>query len=175
MEKQLQHIVFVTPGFAKDESDSKCLPYLQEYFEFFNQYHPSITITIISTEYPAERKTYWWKNIKVIPLGIKSNTIFDQVKLAVRLRKVLVETHQAQSIDIIHSFWLFNCTLISYYLSKLLKIQHICTAMGVDVLNKNKYLYLLPLTKMNVVTVSEFQDQNFKKNHPLLKQKSKPF
>ncbi|MFK7933264.1 MAG: glycosyltransferase family 4 protein [Saprospiraceae bacterium] len=166
MKNRINHIVFLTPGFAADESDTKCLPYLQEYFLGLRRYISDLTISIISIEYPAVSDPYLWQGISVFPLGITNRGIASNFIAFQKTLSTLKKIQKRKPINIIHSFWLSKCALVGHWTSKWLGIKHITTAMGVDVLpEKNRHLKFLSLSQMNLVMVSDFQVQQFEKNY----------
>ena len=64
-----KHLVFITPGFARDEDDSLCTPYLQDYFHALRLAQPDVRISVVAMQYPYRRGMYLWRGIEVHALG----------------------------------------------------------------------------------------------------------
>src|SRR6476469_4719284 len=66
MNSDEKTLVILSPGFAKDEADTTCIPLQQSLVRVLNAKHPSLRIIIIAFQYPYERKTYSWHGNPVI-------------------------------------------------------------------------------------------------------------
>jgi len=157
----LKQIVILTPGFPKDESDTACLTYLQNYLLAFKSQYPCIDIKVITLQYPKHATPYSWHSIHVIPLGMSISTLPLKLIKWLKMMSIFRSIHNKRDVDVIHSFWLKDCGLIGHRLSRMFNVRHICTSMGQDVLpHMNRFLQWMPLSKMNIVTVSELQNQH---------------
>lgn len=165
MSVTLQHIVFLTPGFAQNEQDSATIPAIREYIKALKEELPNLKITIISLQYPFSKKTYNWHDCSIIPLAGK-NKKYKKIQIWNKAFQVLKNINEENPISIIHSFWLGECAFIGNLFSKKYNTKHICTLMGQDV-KKNLYLKLLPIQKMNLVCVSDLQQQQLVKKFNL--------
>ena len=138
MDTALKHIVFLTPGFAENERNSTLIPALQVYLKAIIQQLSATQITIISFQYPFTNTAYYWHGAKVIPLNGHNRYLkpYTWWKALQTLKKINLQ----HPISIIHSFWIGECSLIGSFFSKKHTISHLVTAMGQDVLPKNKYV-----------------------------------
>ena len=161
MKKITKHIVFITPGFPENEADTTCIPALQVYAKEL-QKQKNIQLSVITLHYPFTKTEYNWYNVKVIPLGFNNRKLLFKKSL---VQKTLDKLHQQNPIHTLHSFWLGECALAGYRFSKKHSIKHICTLMGQDAKKRNKYAKILPLKKMNLITLSKFQQALFLKNY----------
>ena len=64
--------VILTPGFAANEADTTCLPFLQILVKAINKNFSSIKIIILCFQYPFSANEYLWNDNKVISLGGKN-------------------------------------------------------------------------------------------------------
>jgi glycosyltransferase involved in cell wall biosynthesis len=104
-----------------------------------------------------------WNGIRVIPFMGRNKKYFHKISLWRKALQAIRKIHKTNPIDVVHSLWLKECALIGNYISKSLRTNHVCTAMGTDVLkNRNIYLKLLNLRYVHVVVVSDFQNQHLK-------------
>jgi glycosyltransferase involved in cell wall biosynthesis len=161
--KSGSHILYITPGFPKDEDDFLCIPPLQEFLIKFKSTYPETQISVIAFQYPYEKKEYDWNGIKVYSLAGRNN-IFKKLIIWQRAIELAKQIDKIKSINVIHSFWLGECALIGNFLSKKLNCKHICTLMGQDVKNSNWYLKFLNLEKILIVALSKIQADLFYKN-----------
>ncbi len=149
-------ILWITPGFAPDESDLNCIPPLQ--FLSRALINQGVDLQILSLNFPHSHKLYHWHGIPVHPFGsIKTRWLRWLAWLSVL--KVAGSLHRTVKFDAIHSFWLGPCWLLGRFLQKKWKVPHWTTLMGQDVLKTNRYLHFLSRKEAaNLVAVSEFQN-----------------
>lgn len=163
MMKSKKHIVLITPGFPLNEMDTRCIPALQIYCNALNK-KEGIKLSVITLHYPFTTKPYEWNHIDVYPLGFQNRLsipYFSNKKVTRMIRII----YQNDPIDLIHSFWLGECSLAGHRFSKRNSIDHITTLMGQDAKKGNRYAKLLPLKEMKFVSVSKFQQDLFYKNY----------
>ncbi len=161
MKEQLPHIVFITPGFAADEADTTCMPYLQVYFKAL--VNRGYKISILSLHYPYKNRVYTWNNCTVYSFA--KHAKWQKPLLWFKAIKTIVAINKKEPIKAIHSFWLGECALIGHWAVKKVNVKHLNTLMGQDVLPGNKFCKILPLKSMNLVTLSPFHQQVFYKNY----------
>lgn len=155
------HILFITPGFAQNEADTTSVPYLQVYFKaLLNQ---GFKISIITLHYPSTNSVYKWNNCNVYSFA--KYTKWQKPLLWIKAIKTISKINKTEPIDTIHSFWLGECALVGHWAAKKTKVKHLNTLMGQDVLMGNKFCKILPIKKMNLVTLSHFHQQVFFKNY----------
>ena len=51
-------ILIITPGFPKDENDSSCVPYLQDYILALSNKIGAENIKVVATQYPFKKNIY---------------------------------------------------------------------------------------------------------------------
>jgi len=158
MIKPGKHILILSPGFPADEQDSTCIPMLQNYIRAYFQQYPEDTISVISFQYPAYKNQVLWHNIEVFTAGGGNKKFPGRLLTWKQCLDYFKQLHKVHPVDIIHSFWLNECTLLGQYIASKNKIGHIATAMGQDCLKENRYLRLLKINKMSVVNLSESMD-----------------
>ena len=159
---QNKHILILTPGFPKDESDNNCIPPLQEFLKGFINSYPHTKFTVISLHYPYKTEKYFWNGITVIPFSGKDNKIkkpFLWYKIISEAKKLNNET----KFDMIHSFWFGECAMLGNILSNKFNCEHICTLMGQDVKSSNKYLRLLRSREIKIIAIAKNQSEQFYK------------
>ena len=87
-----KHIAVITPGFAKDETDTDCIPVLQHFvLELRNQ---GFLVTVFTLHYPYRKETYSWNGIQVVALNGANSRFKRQFTLYSQLKKALKTVHQ---------------------------------------------------------------------------------
>ncbi|MDO6596417.1 glycosyltransferase [Oceanihabitans sp. 2_MG-2023] len=166
MKAKNQHIVFLTPGFARSENDSTVIPALQVYLKSIKQALPNSKMTLLSFQFPFTKKPYKWNGISVIPLHGKNKRIYKLWTWKKALRK-LKTMHHHHPITTIHSFWIGECAMIGTKFSTKYNIQHIVTAMGQDASLGNSYAKRLQNTNATLVSLSKNHQELITKNYQL--------
>jgi len=155
-----KHILFLTPGFPKDESDFNCIPPLQEFLLKFKSSHSSAKISVIAFQYPYRSEVYQWNDIRVFPLNGKNN-VLKKILVWQKTLSLSAKIHKENPVDVIHSLWLGECAMIGNILSKKFNCPHICTLMGQDVKASNRYLRLSKKERIRIVALSQNQSHQF--------------
>jgi 1,2-diacylglycerol 3-alpha-glucosyltransferase len=150
------NVVVLTPGFAADESDSAALPYLQSFLKKLHSFNNEVNIHIVSFYYPFLNRNYIWNGIQVYAAGGTSKK-YLKIFLWIRILNYLFRLRKGNKIDIIHSFWLTETTLIGLIFRLFTGVPIISTAMGQDIKKQNRYLWFIRFFKFDLVTLSDFQ------------------
>ncbi|WP_420571734.1 glycosyltransferase family 4 protein [Kordia sp.] len=166
MKKNNQHIVFLTPGFTPSESNSTIIPALQVFLKSMRNALPKAKLTILTFQFPFSEEIYDWHGIEVIPLN-GQNRRLKKLRTWRKAKKTLKKLHKAQKIDLIHSFWIGECSYIGEKFAKKHKIKHIVTVMGQDAAIKNSYGNCLMESATKIVTLSENHQKELKANYAL--------
>ena len=155
-----KHILILTPGFPKDENDYNCIPPLQEFLPKFKLTCPNSKISVIAFQYPYSCRNYLWNGLNIFPLGGKNSKI-KKAFVWLRAIRQAKNIHRSYRIDMIHSIWLGECAMIGNILSNKINCEHICTLMGQDVKNSNRYLKRLLDKKIKILALSNNQAEQF--------------
>jgi glycosyltransferase involved in cell wall biosynthesis len=157
-------IVFLTPGFPKDESDTSCLPYLQNYVKYFSKLNPETNISVITFQYPFFKGVYLWNGISVYSAGGKRKKHFLRLKTWITVVIYFAEIYYRNRIDLVHSFWLTECPYVGQYLASLFDIKHVVSIMGQDSSGANLYFSRLHFPKMIIAACSDKAATRFEFN-----------
>jgi 1,2-diacylglycerol 3-alpha-glucosyltransferase len=141
-------ILFLVPGFPRDEKDSTCIPALQQYVYHFAKHNPNILVRVIAFQYPYTKRKYNWNGIEVCPCGGKGRRRLGRLITWLRAIEYVLQEHFRNEVLLIHSFWLEECTFIGQLMSKILFTKHIASIMGQDALQRNLYLKYLSFSSM---------------------------
>jgi 1,2-diacylglycerol 3-alpha-glucosyltransferase len=164
--KSIKNIAIITPGFARDEADTVCIPALQVWVKALAKVN--IQLTIFTIHYPFVKEEYDWHGIRIIPLNAANNPLKRKF-IFPKLKKKFSAIHRVSKFDVIHSFWLNETTYFGQRLGNLFSIPHVATAMGQDVLTSNKWLRKIDFSMICSITVlSKFHELQW---HKLFKHK----
>jgi len=141
-------ILFLVPGFPKDEYDTTCIPALQQYVYHVAKSNPDIRVMVISFQYPYMKQKYNWNGIEVYPCGGEGRRRFGRLMTWLTAIKYILRMNIKIRVRLIHSFWLEECTFIGQLVSKILLAKHIASIMGQDALRRNLYLKYLNYSSM---------------------------
>ena len=157
--------MFLTPGFAENETDTTSIPALQDYLKLLRKNVPELKLTILTFQFPFTNKNYNWHGIEIIPLNGQNNK-YRKVFIWFNAWLILRKINRASPINFIHSFWIGECSLIGQIFANHIKIKHIVTAMGQDIFS-NKYASYLNPFKSYIVTLSKNHKDELLKNYDL--------
>ncbi|MEM1322326.1 MAG: glycosyltransferase [Bacteroidota bacterium] len=161
----MKHLLLLTPGFAADEQDSRCIPPLQLFVQQLQE-QGRVKVSLISLHYPFKREAAQWRGVDVY--SCYSQGPFSRLRIWWQAYRWMKKIHREEPIHLIHSFWLTDAAWLGQRMSRRLNVPHWITLMGQDVRPSNRYLRLLPPAKVNTIALSPFHHQR------LLKTTSQP-
>jgi 1,2-diacylglycerol 3-alpha-glucosyltransferase len=150
------NIVLLAPGFAANEQDTTAIPALQLYVRFITSHFDDISLRIVTFQYPFKSGNYIWNGIPVYSAG-GGNRKFTRIITWIKILGYLRKLQKRPGLDIVHSFWLTEATLIGLIFCRLTGTKFFATSMGQDVKSENKYLRFLRLLSFKMTVISEFQ------------------
>lgn len=145
----------LTPGFARDESDSTCIPPLQIYIRDLKAAYPETRISIVPIQYPNRGDQYQWHGLSVYPIHGRNRRFPLRLFAWNRVIQTFKQIHQAHPVDLVHSFWLNEATLLGQRIHKQFGVRLISTVMGQDPLKDNRYLGWIRPEVPTIVSISE--------------------
>lgn len=157
-------IVILTPGFAKDEADSTCIPTQQNFVRALREVYPELTIIILALDYPYSTKKYNWYNNTVISFNGRNKGGLSKLLLRRKVLSVLNEIHRSKNIIGLLSFWYAECALIGRKFADKNGLKHICWIWGQDAKRTNKYARRMTSKANELAALSDFLQDEFEKN-----------
>jgi glycosyltransferase involved in cell wall biosynthesis len=164
MSEKKKTLVILTPGFAKDEADSVCIPSQQSFIKTLNKAHPALNIIILTMEYPFFKGIYNWFGNTVISFEGKNKDI-RKLFLRRRVYSKLNELVKENNVVGLLSFWCNECALIAKRFADKNNIRHVCWIWGQDAKKENRYPGRLAPQANELATLSDFLQDEFEKNH----------
>ncbi|MDB4925547.1 MAG: hypothetical protein JWR23_1603 [Mucilaginibacter sp.] len=163
-------LVILTPGFPKDEEDSTCIPDRQIFVRVLKETYPQLNIIVLAFQYPYQPNEYSWNGIKVIALGGKNKSGFYRRLTWIRAWRVLKEINAAYEVIGLLSFWFDECAFIGDKFSKKYTLKHYSWLLGQDARPGNKYVYRIMPNGDNLIALSDYLVNEFKKNYDITPQ-----
>ncbi|HZI52313.1 MAG TPA: glycosyltransferase, partial [Chitinophagaceae bacterium] len=158
-------LVVLTPGFAKDEEDSTCLPMQQSFLLTAKKIFPRLNIIVLAFQYPYHNNAYTWNGITVIPFNGQNKGGLSKFFLLRRIRSFMNSVHKKNNIDGILSFWYTECGFAGKQFADKYRIRHCCWIWGRDAAKENKFPRRLKPNPNELVTLSDFLQDEFERNH----------
>jgi hypothetical protein len=156
MNHKTKTLVILTPGFAKDESDSTCLPMQQSFIRYLNKMFPHLKIIILAFQYPYIKKTYKWHGNKVISFSGRNRGGISKLFLFQKWNAALKKIHKENKIDGLLSFWYTECALVGKRFADKYNVKYYCWMWGQDAKKGNKYISLTRLKPDELVVFFRF-------------------
>lgn len=165
MNDKPKTFVILTPGFAKDEADSTCIPTQQNFVRALREIYPQLNIIILAFDYPYVQKKYQWFNNMVVSFNGRNKGGLAKRLLRRKIFSALKEIHVSDSIVGILSFWYAECAFIGKKFADRNGLKHICWMWGQDAKKGNKYVRRLPPRADELSVLSDFLQDEFEKNY----------
>ncbi|TMI90308.1 MAG: glycosyltransferase [Bacteroidetes bacterium] len=165
MNYKTKTLVILTPGFAKDESDSTCLPMQQSLIRCMNKMFPHLNIIILAFQYPYVKKIYKWHGNTVISFNGRNRGGLSKLILFQKWNTAIKKNHRENKIDGLLSFWYTECAFAGKRFADKYNVTHYCWMWGQDAKKGNKYVSLARLRSDELIAFSDFMQDEFKKNY----------
>lgn len=165
MNSKRKTLIILTPGFAKDEADSVCLPMQQSLLLSIKEQDPDLDIIILSFQYPYHTEKYTWMGMTVVPFSGRNKGGLKRLLLRKKIMAELEELHSTNKIDGLLSFWNGECAWIGKKFGDKHSIRHYCWILGQDAKKGNKYPRRTRLKAGDLIALSDFVQEEFERNH----------
>lgn len=160
-------IIILTPGFPSNESDSNCLPLQQSLVKAMTRQNTTIQFIVISFQYPFEKKTYQWNGITVMAAGGSNKGGLNRRMIWRKITRWMEDIHSSRHIIGIISFWCDEAALTGSRFANTHGLKHYCWICGQDAKAGNKMVKRIKPREEELVALSDFICEEFKKNHQL--------
>jgi glycosyltransferase involved in cell wall biosynthesis len=161
-------LVILTPGFPKDEGDCTCMPDRQIFVRVLKETYSELNIIVLTFQYPYKKAEYRWNGIKVIALGGKNKRGLPRRLIWLQAWRELKKIKAAYNVIGLLSFWMDECAFIADKFAKKFALKHYCWLLGQDARPGNEYVYLMLPNGDNLVALSDFIVDEFKRNYGVM-------
>jgi glycosyltransferase involved in cell wall biosynthesis len=167
MHTEKRTLVILTPGFPASEADSICLPMQQSFVKALKQNDPNLQIIVLSFQYPYTIQTYSWFGTTVKSFNGQNKGGIARLLLRRKINTVLKEIKRNNKIVGMLSFWYNECAWVGKKFADKNNLKHYCWILGQDAKPANTYTKSLQLKADELIALSDFLQDEFKKNHGL--------
>ncbi|HYM94231.1 MAG TPA: glycosyltransferase family 4 protein [Chitinophagaceae bacterium] len=157
-------LIILTPGFATDETDSTCLPFLQIFLKKLKENYPELKILVLTFQYPFFKGLYIWEEIEIISFNGRNRKKLFKLVLWNRILRKLKKIHSENNIIGILSLWCGECAWIGKRFSRKYNLKHYCWLWGQDARKENKFVKRIHPDKSELIALSDFLQSEFEKN-----------
>ncbi len=155
-----KNILILTPGFPANEQDTSCIPALQTLVQAMHrEYDRRINIHVVTYQYPFENGEYFWNGISCWSAGGKNKPFPARWQTWLSVIRHARKIHRLHNIDVVHSFWLNECTLTGSWIAQITGATHIAHIMGRDVLPSNRYIKYFSGRETHIIANSPFTER----------------
>jgi glycosyltransferase involved in cell wall biosynthesis len=165
MSEKAKTLIFLTPGFAKDEGDTNCLPMHQDLVRTFKRKFPLLRIVVLAFDYPYFKGKYKWFDIDVISFDGRNRGGVKKLLLWRSIRKELALIDNSSEIVGLLSMWLDACAFVGKKFADKHDLKHYCWLIGQDAKPGNKYVRKIRPRPSELVALSDFIQSEFEKNY----------
>ena len=165
MNKDNKMLIILTPGFARDETDTACLPFLQNLIKESNKEFPLLKIIILAFDYPFMTAEYQWHNNEIISFNgwgkKRFKKLFKWLLIWIKMRRIKRSNH----VIGILSLWCNECAYLGSRFARRNNLPHFCWILGQDAKKENKYIGRIRPFSEELIAISDFIQEEFEKNH----------
>lgn len=165
MSSQDKTLIILTPGFPGNEDDSTCLPLHQSFVYTLKKEYPDISVIILSFQYPYFQRSYTWLNTPVISFNGKNRGGIYKQLLRKKILRTIKEFYQPSGNTALLSFWYGECAFVGEEFARKNNLKHFCWLQGQDAKSDNPYPSKVKLKSSRIIALSDFLQDEFKKNH----------
>jgi glycosyltransferase involved in cell wall biosynthesis len=158
-------LLILTPGFPKDESDTTCLPFLQNLVEELNEEFPKLNLVIMAFDYPFIAAPYKWKGNEVISFNGWKKRKLKKLYKWLLIWKRIGKVKRNNNIIGILSLWCGECAILGSRFAKRSNLSHYCWIQGQDAKKGNKYVSMIKPASEEMIAISDFNQMEFEINH----------
>lgn len=158
-------LVILSPGFPRFETETNCLPTVQQFVLSIKNSYPKIKIVVFAFNYPFYKTEYTWNGIDVIALGGKNKPGVWRFFNLVKAYKKLNCIYKAQGSLWVLSFWLTECSLVAKFFCERKNLKYFMWLQGQDAKKQNQYIKRIKPNPNKLIAISDFIQEEFSKNY----------
>ncbi len=170
MSNKKKTLIILTPGFAEDESDTTCLPFLQNLVIELNEQFPLLNIIILAFDYPFVTAEYKWHYNTVHSFNGWKKRRFKKLLKWWYVWSCLKKIKKNHHVTGLLSLWCSECAYLAKQFAKRNRLPHFCWIQGQDAKRENKYVSRIKPLAAELVALSDFIQREFEKNHGICPQ-----
>jgi glycosyltransferase involved in cell wall biosynthesis len=165
MNKASRTLIILTPGFPANETDTICLPFLQNFMLELKMQFPLLHVVILAAEYPFTRASYRWHNTEIHSFNGWKKGRIEKLYIWFLILQQMKEIKGSTNLIGVLSLWCGECAYLGGRFAKKNQIKHFCWIQGQDAKKGNKYVGRMKPLPEELVAISDFIQSEFEKNY----------
>ena len=158
-------IVILSPGFPAAETDTACLPAIQQFCRLAAEVYPRLKFIVVAFQYPFRKSRYGWHNVDVYAIGGKNKGSVQRLITWMRVWHRLSVIAKSHEVTGLLSLWLGETALLGKWFARARGLPHFIWLQGQDVRKQNRYVRRLNPRGEDLIAISAFNKQEMQKNH----------
>jgi glycosyltransferase involved in cell wall biosynthesis len=167
MNRDKKTLVILTPGFPKDEADTVCLPFLQNFVLELNQQYPLLGVVILAFDYPFTTTSYQWNNNEVIPFHKWRSRYMSKLSAWFTIWKIVKKIGKSRQVIGLLSLWSGECAYLGNRFARKNNLAHFCWIQGQDAKKENRFVKRIKPLPSELIAISDFIQDEFSGNHAI--------
>jgi glycosyltransferase involved in cell wall biosynthesis len=155
--------LILIPGFAKDETDTTCLPFAQSFIRAINHHYPELEVIVVTLDHPRSSGSYNWYGNKVIPLN--GEQLKPRPLLWLKLYRLLRKLYREKPLFGVLNFWCADNALVTHYFAKWNRLTHFSWLQGQDARKGNNVMQFFKPAAKTIIALSDFLYNEFYRNY----------
>lgn len=148
-------LVLLTPGFARDEADTTCIPVLQSFVRQLKKQNPGLQVLVLAFQYPFSAGEYAFHGARVISFNGRNRRKVFRWWVWVKVWRTLTRLQRQHQVMGLLSFWFTECAFIGHLFARRHQLKHFCWLLGQDAKAGNKYFSLLRPEPEHLIVLSD--------------------
>jgi glycosyltransferase involved in cell wall biosynthesis len=167
MKEKLHTLVLLTPGFAKDVTDTTCIPVMQLFVKKMAIQYPGLQIIVLAFHYPFSAGEYNLHGARVI--GFNGRNRGRAVRLLVWIKVWFTLNRLVRKYQVVGllSFWFSECALIGSFFGRRYRVKQFSWFLGQDARAGNKMFKLIRPDADSLIVLSDALAGEVYKNYSL--------
>lgn len=157
--------IVLSPGFPRDETDTTCLPFLQQFIQAFNREFPAIEIVVFAFDYPFKTEAYSWHHNQIIPFDGWEKKNWGKLLKWRTIWRILKAYKKNKHIIGLLSLWCGECAYLGSRFARMHHLKHYCWILGQDARPGNRYVSRIKPRGQDLIAISDFVGKEFQKNY----------
>jgi glycosyltransferase involved in cell wall biosynthesis len=159
-----QKLLIIIPLFPRNIKEDTVVPFLAQFFNFFDENYPDLEIHICSLNYPFKKTTYSYNGITVHTFGNGFENKLKTIVSFVQNIFGLLRLQRKYKFNAILSIWYHKSAILGKIIANLFGLRHVTWLQGQDVKKDNNYLKFFSTKKDRLLTVSTIHKQRLAGN-----------
>lgn len=160
-------LVVLTPGFAKDEDDSSCLPFIRSFIKTLAEENQQLQVFVLAFQYPYTTVSYRLHGAKVIPFNGQNKGKLNRLTVWLKVYRHLKKIIRANHVIGILNLWLGECAVVGHYAARKNKLPVYTWLMGQDARRGNRHIALAKPNAAEVIALSDFLSAELYRNYKI--------